>query len=112
MIDFLVEHSQLREEMMDIESRNLTDGNSNLKRVFMILAGKFKKLKKTKEEMTKYCMRKAFKYIADVTRRDRPHSRDLETYMTEFLGDKHEGSFSIPFKYTFPQKGRIPLRKP
>ena len=64
MIDFLVEHSQLREEMLDIESRNLTDENPNLKRVFIILAGKFKRLKKTKEEMTKYCMRKAFKHIA------------------------------------------------
>ena len=27
--------------------------------------GKFKKLKKTKEEMTKFCMRKAFKYAND-----------------------------------------------
>jgi len=26
---------------------------------------KFKKLKKTKEEMTKYCMRKAFKFVND-----------------------------------------------
>ena len=26
---------------------------------------KFKRLKKTKEEMTKYCMRKAFKYVND-----------------------------------------------
>ena len=26
---------------------------------------KFKKLKKTKEEMTKFCMRKAFKFVND-----------------------------------------------
>ena len=33
--------------------------------VYMILSQKFKKLRKTKEEMTKYCMRKAFKTISD-----------------------------------------------
>ena len=32
--------------------------------IFQILMNKFAKLRKTKEEMTKYCMRKAFKYIS------------------------------------------------
>jgi hypothetical protein len=31
-----------------------------------ILVEKFRKLKKTKEELTKYCMRKAFKFILEV----------------------------------------------
>lgn len=33
--------------------------------VFQTLMTKFKKLKKTKEEMTKFCMRKAFKFVND-----------------------------------------------
>lgn len=33
--------------------------------VFRTLLGKFLKLRKTKEEMIKYCMRKAFKFIGD-----------------------------------------------
>ena len=31
-----------------------------------ILIDKFKKLKKTKEELIKYCMRKAFKFILEL----------------------------------------------
>ena len=37
---------------------------------------KFKKLKKTKEEMTKYCMRKAFKYVNDSRKRKFVESKD------------------------------------
>ena len=64
----------------------------------MILANKFKKLKKTKEEMTKYCMRKAFKHIGEGSRKEKTNSRDLEAYMAEYFSDKKEGSFAIPFK--------------
>jgi hypothetical protein len=31
-----------------------------------VLIDKFKKLKKTKEELIKYCMRKAFKFILEL----------------------------------------------
>lgn len=33
--------------------------------IFEALLSKFKKLKKTKEEMVKYCIRKAFKFVSD-----------------------------------------------
>ena len=43
----------------------LYQNDESLEYVFKSLMGKFKKLKKTKEEMTKFCMRKAFKFIND-----------------------------------------------
>lgn len=38
-------------------------GSTFLLGLFDYLMGKFKKLKKTKEEMVKYCVRKSFKHI-------------------------------------------------
>lgn len=44
----------------------LYENSNNLEFVFKVLLGKFKKLRKTKEEMVKYCMRKAFKFVTDL----------------------------------------------
>ena len=64
------------------------------------LLEKFKKLKKTKEEMTKYCMRKVFKFIADKMRKDRTHNRDVDSCMKLYFSKGQTGNtFSIPFKY-------------
>lgn len=38
------------------------------KKLFDYLAAKFKKLRKTKEEMVKYCVRKSFKHITNKMR--------------------------------------------
>ena len=63
------------------------------------LVGKFKKLRKTKEEMTKYCMRKVFKFIADGMQKDRTHNRDVDSCMKSYFSRTQAGSnFSIPFK--------------
>jgi hypothetical protein len=98
MIEFLVEHSQLKEDLLELESRNFSEDNPAMRQAFKILAAKFKKLRKTKEEMTKYCMRKAFKFIADRTRKDRAHSRDLDNCMKQYFQGLNGANFSIPFK--------------
>ena len=41
--------------------------------------GKFKKLKKTKEEMTKFCIRKAFKFIHQMKRNQNKRNPDQKT---------------------------------
>ncbi len=49
--------------------------------------------------MTKYCMRKAFKFIADRMRRDRTHNRDVDSCMKQYFSkNQHGNNFSIPFK--------------
>jgi hypothetical protein len=40
--------------------------------VFQYLYKRFKKVKKTKEEMIKYTMRKSFKYITDILKKEDP----------------------------------------
>ena len=42
--------------MRDVQQKDLL-------KIFNMIYKKLKKLKKTKEEMIKYCMRKAFKHI-------------------------------------------------
>lgn len=60
---------------------------------------KFRKLKKTKEELTKYCMRKAFKYVAERGKRD-GMGRGLEGSMKRYFAEEDDAeSFSVPFKY-------------
>lgn len=58
---------------------------------------KFAKLRKTKEEMTKYCMRKAFKYISEMktATKKKSHSKNSKK-------DDTATSLSfleMPFKY-------------
>ncbi len=43
-------------------------GSEFNKKLFDYLCSKFKKLKKTKEEMVKYCVRKSFKHIMNKMR--------------------------------------------
>jgi hypothetical protein len=45
--------------------------------------------------MTKYCLRKAFKFIAASRN---PQARDLDHVMRQYF-EEAGGSFSIPFKY-------------
>lgn len=37
--------------------------------------------------MTKYCMRKAFKFIADKTRKDKAYTRDLDNCMKQYFSE-------------------------
>jgi hypothetical protein len=48
MIEFLVEHSQLREEMLFLEGKRFYEMGAGAEEVFKALAGKFRKLRKTK----------------------------------------------------------------
>ena len=49
--------------------------------------------------MVKYCMRKAFKYIADKMKKDRTHNRDIDSCMKNYFNkNQNQGPFSIPFK--------------
>lgn len=60
---------------------------------------KFKKLKKTKEEMTKYCMRKAFKFVIDKEKKDKKNSKDIDNCMKRYFETTNSNSnISIPFK--------------
>lgn len=108
MIEFLIEHSQLKEEALEAEGRRIAGEDAGLLRAFRLLAGKFRRLRKTKEEMTKYCLRKAFKFIA--SKRSSP-ARDLDHCMRQYFEDAG-GSFSIPFKYPSPHPGSTPPRRP
>jgi hypothetical protein len=85
MIYFLIEHSHPKEDLLDPENNHFYENNLAMHQAFKILATKFRKLRKTKEEMTKYCMRKAFKFIADRTRKDKAHTRDLDNCMKQYF---------------------------
>lgn len=82
MIEFLVENSQMKDDVLDVEGRRISGGDPCLLRVFRLLANKFRKLRKTKEEMTKYCLRKAFKFIAA---RRSSQARDLDHCLKEYF---------------------------
>ena len=57
---------------------------------------KFKKLKKTKEEMTKYCMRKAFKFVND----SKKGSKKKGSSSSKDGKQEDESiEFQLPFKY-------------
>lgn len=85
--------------------------------MFTYLYKRFKKVKKTKEEMIKYTMRKSFKYITDQMKKDDPSLIPLLTtdglegmsiYFTKHCEDQE---IFIPFKYIFSYKERIHCRR-
>lgn len=54
---------------MEKARKDLEDyGSEVIKKMFDNLRGKFDKLKKTKEEMIKYCIRRSFKFITSKMR--------------------------------------------
>ena len=48
MIEFLVDHSNLKEDILFYEGKRFNDLGPGVEEAFKILTGKFKKLKKTK----------------------------------------------------------------
>ena len=75
------------------------------------MATKFRKLKKTKEELTKYCMRKAFKFVSEQGKKE-GSGRGLEGSMKKYFAEEDDAdSFSVPFKYFFCNQERIQHKK-
>lgn len=69
MLEFVLNHINRHNEVIDEARENLQGyGTDFTRRLFDYLVNKFKKLKKTKEEMVKYCVRKSFKYITNKMR--------------------------------------------
>lgn len=100
------------EEHIHQEADRTLNNNQRLKKIFLLLAQKFRRLRKTKEEMVKYCIRKAFKYVTELNKKS-SKSRDLDHSMKQYFEESNtEFSFSIPFKYPCPHSGRIPRRRP
>jgi hypothetical protein len=87
MIEFLVENSKLKDDILLYEGRRFYELGPDAEEVFRILAGKFKKLKKTKEELTKYCMRKAFKYVSEQGKKE-GSGRGLEVSMKRYFAEE------------------------
>ena len=49
--------------------------------------------------MTKYCMRKAFKFVADKTKKSKSYNRDLDNCMKQYFSKNSQSiNFTIPFK--------------
>ena len=57
------------DDKLYLEREKSVGRDRDIGEIFDLLVKKFRKLKKTKEEMTKYCMRKAFKFLAEKHRK-------------------------------------------
>jgi hypothetical protein len=68
------------------ESTRLFPHDPALREVFQVLARKFRRLRKTKEEMVKYCIRKAFKYVTELTKKS-SKTRDLDCSMRQYFAE-------------------------
>lgn len=80
--------------------------------MFVVLARKFRRLRKTKEEMVKYCIRKAFKFVTESNKKS-SKTRDLDVSMRQYFTEQDSDfSFSIPFKYAAHHPGRTPWKRP
>jgi hypothetical protein len=78
-----------------------------------MLIRKMRKVKKTKEEMIKYCMRKVFRHLSEKIRSEmsvgpRDNSECLKYYFSKYENDK---SFNVPFKYKMNKEEKTLLRK-
>lgn len=63
MLEFILSNCHIPKKMEQARAALEGYGSQFLVNLFDYLIGKFKKLKKTKEEMVKYCVRKSFKHI-------------------------------------------------
>jgi hypothetical protein len=63
IVELLVECSDLPHAVLTTEIEQNSDGDLLLAEAFRLLLPKFKTARKTREEMVKYCMRKAFSFL-------------------------------------------------
>ena len=77
MIEFLVENSELKNDIIATEGVYWIYNDPQLSEVYSILMAKFKLVGKTKEEMTKYLMRKALKFVEELCRKQKSSSLSL-----------------------------------
>ena len=69
ILEFILRHCKRDQKKMEKARKDLEDyGSEVIKKMFDNLRGKFDKLKKTKEEMIKYCIRRSFKFITSKMR--------------------------------------------
>ena len=86
--------------------------------MFSYLYKRFKKVRKTKEEMIKYTMRKSFKFITDQMKKDDPSliplltTDGLEGMSIYFSKHSEDQDIFIPFKYPLPYLGKTHSKKP
>lgn len=89
---------------MEKARKDLEDyGSEVIKKMFDNLRGKFEKLKKTKEEMIKYCIRRSFKFITTKMRAQNKEAFiDMENteVVAYYFQQNNEGdeSISMPFQ--------------
>ena len=105
MIDFLVDAITLNEDRLAVVRQEIeNNGPPFLNEVFNYLYKRFKKVRKTKEEMIKYTMRKSFKYITDQLKKEDPSliplltTDGLEGMSIYFRKHCDDDEIYIPFK--------------
>lgn len=99
----LVKHVDRSDYSLQKEKQKCVGDDRDLAEVFEMLIRKFKKLKKTKEEMTKYCMRKAFKFLA-CKHKKIFDGKDSTDFLKEYFEHMESESFSVPFKKNSEEK--------
>lgn len=93
----LIRHADTNEEKLQVERLRCVHEGDGLAEVFDVLVRKFRKLRKTKEEMTKYCMRKAFKFLGDKHKRALD-GRETGEFLKEYFERVEGEAFSVPFR--------------
>ena len=104
ILDIILRHINIKDQELNALALKLSEhGDQFTFQLFDYLLKKFKKLRKTKEEMIKYSIRKAFRYITDALKKEMPnYAVDSNEYL-QYYFDKHAivEPISVPFKYDF-----------
>lgn len=90
-----------REEILTSERFN--DKREVFIEIFDVLVKKFRLLKKTKEEKTKFCMRKAFRFLFSMLKKSSSGNMNLkeanEICMRHYFSDRiNDVHFVLPFR--------------
>ena len=82
MLEFILDNIVINDARIEKATENMKSNASNFnKNIFMYLVNKFRKMRKTKEEMVKYCIRKSFKLITNRIRStNKEHYMEMENY--------------------------------
>ena len=91
------------EDKLQTEKQKYVAHDKVLAEIFDVLIRKFRKLKKTKEEMTKYCMRKSFKFLADKQKKN-IDGKDSTDFLREYFDQAETDGLCIPFKKNSEEK--------
>ncbi|EAR90546.3 hypothetical protein TTHERM_00120960 (macronuclear) [Tetrahymena thermophila SB210] len=101
IINYLIEKDKTMSQSNARQRLNLIANKPKYEIIMRIFEAKFAQMSKSKEEMIKFCMRKAFKFVYDKIvseKKQKLNKKEQKQLKNEYFGITNESEYALPFR--------------